>query len=141
MAIVPGVADRRIERVRASYAAFASWDAEALVALYHPDAVWDLGTLAAAAPRRLWEGHAGVRDLLAENAATLAAFEPRVLELRLDGERLLVRGAYRLSVERMPGFDVESTYGNVFEFRDGLILRVTNTDDPPPGWENATPVE
>lgn len=133
------MSDARIERLRASYTAFATRDSELLLAQYDPDVVWDFGPMAAAASRRIWEGHAGLRDLLDDFAATLADYDVRILELRSHGEGMLVRGAFRAFVAHMPEVGVESTFGQIIEFREGLISRVLNTDDPPPGWEDAAP--
>jgi len=129
------------ERVWASYAAFVARDGERLVAQYDPEIVWDFGPMAAAAPQRIWTGHAGLRALLDEFAATLADYDVRPLELRWHGEQVLVRATFRAFVAHMPEVGVESTFGQVIDFREGLIFRVLNTDDPPPGWENATPAE
>jgi len=129
------------ERVRASYAAIAARDAERLVAQYDPEVVWDFGPMAAATPQRIWEGHAGLRDMLDEFATTLADYDLQPLELRWHGEQMLVRGVFRAFVAHMPEVGVESTFGQVIDFREGLIFRVLNTDDPPPGWEDATPAE
>jgi len=135
------VSASEIERVRASYAAFVARDREGLVAQYDPDVMWDFGPMAAATPRRIWEGHAGLRDMLDEFAATLADYDLRLLELRRLGDRILVRGAFRAFVAHMPEVGVESAFGQVIEFREGRIYRVLNTDDPPPGWEEGVPAE
>ena len=62
-----------------------------------------------------------------------------MLELRLANERLLVRGsmhgrnrALRIDVASLP-------FGQVVEFSERKVLRVTQTDDPPPGWDDAVP--
>ncbi len=132
--------DWGVQQAPASYAAFVAGDADALVALYHRECVWDFGPMAAAFPRREWRGHEGVRDLVGEFGATLADFEPSIAELRRDGDRMLVRGAARLDLERASPLVVQGGFGQVVEFRDERILRVTVTDDPPPGWDDATPV-
>jgi hypothetical protein len=63
-----------------------------------------------------------------------------VLELRADDERLLVRGSMH-GRNRALGIDVASLpFGQVVEFSDRKVLRVTQTDDPPPGWADAMPV-
>ena len=42
---------------------------------------------------------------------------------------------------RALGIDVASLpFGQVIEFSDRKVLRVTQTDDPPPGWGDAMPV-
>ncbi len=132
--------DWRVERVRASYAAFAAVDADAFVALYDAACIWDFGPMAAAFPQRYWRGVQGLRDLIREFGTTLADFEPTIVALRRDGERVLVRAAARLDLARPSALVVEGVFGQLVEFRDGRILHVTVTEDPPPGWEGATPV-
>jgi len=37
--------------------------------------------------------------------------------------------------------EVSRSFWQEIEFRDGLILGVTPFDEPPPGWDDATPLD
>ena len=59
-------------------------------------------------------------------------------QARAAGERILVRSWV---AGRSDAFgDVSQRQAQVLEFRDGRILRITQTEDPPPGWEEARPL-
>jgi hypothetical protein len=116
-------------------------DADALVKLYEPDCEWDLGPMAGVGLGPVYRGHAGLRDLLREFTGAFEGFAPRIIELRLWGEQLLIRAD---AVGRSRLMEIETTnapYGQVAEFRNRRGLRVTHTSDPPPNWDEAQPVE
>ena len=134
------MADSRLELLRRSYAAYAAGDADAAVEVWHPECEWDMGLNAAATSEPVFRGHDGIRTFITETSST-ADVQADILEVRGDGDRLLIRGMNRF---HMRAYEVDLTnqpFGQVCEFKDGLILRVTQTDDPPPGWEDAEPVE
>ena len=126
--------DWRAEVCRSSYAAFVAGDAEALVKLYEPDCEWDVGPMAAAGAGPVFRGHAGLRDWMAELTGAFDGFAPRIMEIRKSGDRLLVRGD-AIGTSQVMGVDTATApFGQVIEFRNRRILRVTHTDDPPTNW-------
>lgn len=133
--------DWRIDLVRASYDAFAASDADALVPLYDPECVFDFGPAGAAMPQREWHGPDGLRGILEEFRATASSMVPSIVELRSNGEDVLVRLRARVGVEHDDApIAVDQAFGQVITFRARGILRATLTDDPPPGWADATPL-
>jgi ketosteroid isomerase-like protein len=129
--------DSRLDLLRRSYAAFSASDPDAQVAVWHPDCEWDMGPNVLS--EAVFRGHDGLRSFIAETTSLADRVEAEILEVRGHGEDVLIRGvnrfrAYERTVTNQP-------FGQVCEFRDGLIFRVTQTHDPPPGWEEATPIE
>ena len=92
-------------------------------------------------PVPVFYGYDGIREFIAIVAETAETIDARMLETRSLGPNVLTRG---FNTFRMRRHDVDLTnqpFGQVCEFKDGLILRVTQTDDPPPGWEDAEALE
>jgi ketosteroid isomerase-like protein len=134
------VSDWRSELLRASYAAFDRLDADAAVQLHHPDCEWETGVASAALGEAVYRGHDGVRALMSAVRDVFPDWHPEIAELRAreDGA-LLVHSRVR-ATSRDSGMPVEiPAMGQVIEFRDRKIARVTQTSFPPPGWETATP--
>jgi len=134
------VSDWRVDLVRASYAAFAAAAADALVALYDEACEWDWGPASAATPQRHYRGHAGLRELMEELHDVWNGFQPSIAELRVADQVLLARGS-GTGRSRREALALDWAFGQVLEFRDEKLLRVTVTEDPPPGWDDAEPVE
>jgi hypothetical protein len=79
--------------------------------------------------------------MFSELTAAFEAFAPRILELRLSGEQLLVR-ADAIGKSEMMGVETATApFGQVIDFNDRRILRVSHTYDPPPDWDDAQPVQ
>jgi hypothetical protein len=68
-------------------------------------------------------------------------FAPRILQIRLLGERLLIRGDAVGTSRLMRVETATAPFGQIIEFREGRILNVSHSSDPPPGWDDAEPVE
>jgi ketosteroid isomerase-like protein len=135
------VTDWRVDLCRSSYAAYVAADADALVELYDADCEWDVGPMAATGLGPAYRGHAGLRQMFSELTAAFEAFAPRILELRLSGEQLLVRADAFGKSEMMGVETATAPFGQVIDFNDRRILRVSHTYDPPPDWDDAQPVQ
>ena len=92
--------------------------------------------MAAVAPVSEWRGHDGIRDFIAAIRAEFESYSTEILECRWHGDRLLVRATNTVGT-RTVDQPLESHVGQVIEFREGLMTRVVQTDDPPPGWDEA----
>jgi hypothetical protein len=133
------VTDLRLDLLRRSYAGFNAMDPEAISVFWHADCEWHMGDQGLADP--VFHGHDGIRAFIGEIATIADGIESEILEVRDDGGNLLIRGVNSFHIR---DHDVDATnqpFGQVAEFRDGLIFRITQTDDPPPGWESAAPIE
>jgi hypothetical protein len=135
-------ATEKLALCRRSYAAFGDGpDLDALLPLYHPECEWRMGWMSAAFGTEAFRGHDGLRALV----AALEAFEDFVVEIDeakiTDDGKVLLRGhsSGRSRATNMelstPPFWQEGT------FRDGLIVRIVQDDEPPPGWDEATPLD
>jgi hypothetical protein len=79
--------------------------------------------------------------MMHEYTGAFESFAPRIMELRLWGEQLLIRADVS-GKSQMMGIEITSApFGQVAEFRNPRLLRVTQTVDPPPNWDEAQPVE
>ena len=133
--------DWRVRLCRGSYAAWAAGDLEGVLELYDPECEWDMGPMAAAGLGPVFEGHAGLRRLFADlTGAFPEGFAPRIMELRLLGDQLLVRGDAIGTSELVQVETTTAPYGQIIDFKDGRIRKVSQTDDPPPDWDKANAV-
>jgi ketosteroid isomerase-like protein len=137
---VPSVTDWRVDLCRRSYAAWVAGDAEALIELYDPDCEWDVGPMAATGLGPVYRGHIGLRAMLGELTGAFEGFAPRILELRVFGEALLIRGDAIGTSQLMHVETATAPFGQAIEFKQRRILRVSQTEDPPPNWDEAQPV-
>jgi ketosteroid isomerase-like protein len=134
------VTDSRLELLERSYEAFAASDAEAAVTVWHPDCEWDMGPAGVVSPEAVWRGHDGIRAFFGEVARTADRVDATMLGVRSEGDKLLVRGVNHFSLRDTQAEVSNQPFGQVCEFRDGLLWHVTQTEDPPPGWDDADPV-
>jgi ketosteroid isomerase-like protein len=131
--------DWRAELCYDSYAAFRRRDADAAAALYDPECEWELGAASAALGETAYRGHLGVQALMSDINEVFPDWEPTVEELRLREDGAVLVRARGGGTARDTGIPLEMpVLSQVIEFRDRRILRVTQTEFPPPGWEEAT---
>ena len=116
-----------IEVVGRAYEAFKALDAEALIAVADPEI--EFGT-SAAAPGGTYRGHPGVRRYMKELEGAFGdrweAEIERVADVG-DGRVILVA---RIFGAGKAGEPLELRVGNVWELRDGKLLRGTVYLDP-----------
>jgi ketosteroid isomerase-like protein len=132
------VSDWRIELVRASYAAFTRLDEDAAVELHDPECEWETGSSSAALGETSYHGHDGVRALIGALREVFPDWHPEIAELRAREDGVLLVHSRVRGTARGSGMPVEiPAMGQVIEFRDRRILKVIQTEFPPPGWESA----
>jgi len=130
--------EERLELTRRSYAAWSAADVEGTVALFDPECEWRLGDVGAALGADVYRGHDGLRQFMHDLLTFFEGMHGEIDQARAAGERILVRSWV---AGRSGAFgDVSQRQAQVLEFRDGRILRITQTEDPPPGWEEARPL-
>lgn len=115
--------------VRALFAAFATRDAEASLALVHPDLeFWAEPTAELAEHPEPYRGHAGWREYLADVERVWAAFRVEPTDFRVAGTGVI---AFGRAEGRPHGTDERRRVPAiwVFRLRDGLIVfgRVART--------------
>jgi hypothetical protein len=79
--------------------------------------------------------------MMHEYTGAFESFAPRIMELRLWRGQLLIRADVSGKSQMMGIETASAPFGQVVEFRNSRVLRVTQTDDPPPNWDEAQPVE
>jgi hypothetical protein len=99
-----------------------------------------MGPMAATGLGPVYREHAGLRQMFEELTGAFDDFAPRILELRLSGQQLLVRADAIGNRELMGVETATAPFGQVIEFKDRRILSVSQTYDPPPNWHEARPV-
>jgi ketosteroid isomerase-like protein len=130
--------EERLELTRRSYAAWSAGDEDGVVALFHPECEWRLGDLGAALGAEGYRGHDGMRQFMRDLTTFFQGMRGEITEARAAGDRILVRSWV---AGRSDAFgDISQRQAQVVEFRDGRILRISQTRDPPPGWEEARPL-
>ena len=131
--------DWRADLCHQSYAAFRRRDADGVVELYDPECEWLVGTASAALGETAYHGHIGVQTLMTDINEVFPDWHPVIEEIRLrDDGAALIRARVE-GTARDTGMSLQMpVLAQVIEFRDRRILRVTQTDFPPPGWDAAT---
>ena len=132
----------KLALVQRSYAAFnAGLDIEALIPLYHPECEWRMGPMGAAFGTESFRGHDGLRAWLSAIDEGFEELAWEIDEVKITGQGVvLLRG--RVSA-RSRGIHMELSlpaFWQELAFRDRLLLSVVQYDEPPPGWDEATPI-
>jgi SnoaL-like domain len=120
-----------------SYEAFSAGpDVEALIPLYAPACEWTVGSRALDTPA-VYYGHDGLRQFAAWFGEWVSSFRVTIEEARIatDG-RLLIRHRVDLTSAVM-GVEVSEVRWQEGDFTGGQILRVTELEEPPVGWDRA----
>jgi ketosteroid isomerase-like protein len=125
-----------------SYAAFnAGPDIDALLAVWHPECEWRMGPWGAVLGTESFRGHDGLRAWVAALEEGWEDLAVEIDEARITGEGVvLVRGHSR---GRSRGTHMEFSTPRFWQrstYRDGLIFSVEQFDEPPPEWDEATPI-
>jgi ketosteroid isomerase-like protein len=113
------MAHDNVETFRRGVESIQLGDAEAGVAIAHPDVVIEP---LRAATEGVFVGHAGVRDFFADTAATFDLFQPQYTDVRDLGDRVLAIGSLRVR-GRGSGVETDIPTAAIAEYRDGLLWR------------------
>lgn len=113
------MSQENVEAFRRTAEAIKRGDAEAVVALSHPEMVFE--------PRRTategaFVGHDGAREFMADTAETFEVFVPDYTDVRDLGDRVLAIGSIRVR-GRGSGVETDIPSAAIVEFRDGLAWR------------------
>ena len=101
-----------------------------------------MGAASAALGRETYEGHDGLRQLIRDVGDVFPDWHPTIEELRLRDDGALLVVARVDATSRDSGMPlVMPQLAQVIEFRGRVIERITQTEFPPPGWDDAAEVE
>jgi ketosteroid isomerase-like protein len=119
-----GSSGKDAEAVRRYYAAWTARDLDTMLAIAHPD-IEATPTLGLLYDRRVYRGHDGIADWVAETSRRWERFEPEVLDaFEHDG---LTIAFIRLTADSgHEGFDAR--FAVLHEFRDGRMLTLHGRD-------------
>ena len=110
-----------IEVVKATFAAFAARDLEAVLALSAPDIEFTAVTGEHAGRTEPYRGHDGMREYFRDVAVRLGGAAPHPREFRASGDLILVTG--RVSA-RSRSRTVTGSTGWIWRVRDGKVVYV-----------------
>jgi uncharacterized protein len=112
-----------VEIVRRVWESAERGDTEGAFALYDPAIVWESHYSGPIERGGLYEGHDGVRRFFREWLEAFATYEARAETFIEAGDRVVV--GYRVSGRgKGSGIEIDMTRWNVYEIRNGLIIRV-----------------
>ncbi len=132
--------DWRVDLLERSYVAFEGLDPDVILPLYAPDCEWILGELGLAFGTTHYEGHDGLRSLIASLREIFPDWSPRIEEIRERDDGALLVTFRAVGTAQRGGVPLDVQAGQIVEFADGLIARITQTTTAPPGWEEAKPI-
>jgi ketosteroid isomerase-like protein len=124
---VPSAHAELIER---SYRAFRDDDIEALLGLYHPEAVFDMTHWEGFPDARSYRGLAGIEEILRTLRDVFGQLNVRPVEIvDVETNRMFVKGSMSIR-GKVSGVELEvPPFAQIFEFRDDLILRADAYSD------------
>jgi ketosteroid isomerase-like protein len=125
-----------------SYAAFnAGPDIDALLPVWHPQCEWRMGSMGAAFGAESFRGHDGLRAWVAAIDEGWKSFAVEIDEARITGEGVVLVRSHAHGRSRDTHIELSiPAYWQRSTFRDGLIFSVEHLDEPPPEWDDATPI-
>ena len=116
--------------VHRSYRAFRENDLEALLATYHPEAVFDFTHWEGFPEAAVYRGRTGTEEVFRMLRDVFGEFNVQPIEIiEVGADRVLITG--RLTIRgKASGVELDAPpFAQVAEFRDGLIARVENYSD------------
>jgi ketosteroid isomerase-like protein len=127
---------------RRSYAAFSAGpDIDALLPLYDHECEWHMGPMGGAFGTEAFRGHDGLRAWARALAEGFEDFHVNIDEARVTGEGLLLLRGHARGRARNTGMEVSlPLFWQQMEFRRSRVRRIEQFEEPPPGWDTATPV-
>jgi len=110
------MSSENVEWIRAGFEAHNRGDVDALVAVYHPEAVFEtllLGT---------HHGNESIRVIYEENQKTMSGYDVVPVEL-IDAGDKVVAVAQAVGAGQASEIALDEAFAFVFTFKDGLVIR------------------
>ena len=110
------MSSENVEWIRAGFEAHNRGDVDALVAVYHPEAVFEtllLGT---------HHGNESIRVIFEENQKTMSGYDVVPVEL-IDAGDKVVAVAKAVGAGKASEIALDEPFAFVFTFKDGLVIR------------------
>ena len=121
---------KNLDVVRRIYDAAARRDVRTPFELYADDVVWDVSNARRAAmnPKRVYEGHEGVREFWRDALSVFGRVDFEVENL-IDADDQVLAVIREREVGRASGVPVETTHLAVWTLADGKVTRMQLFDD------------
>jgi ketosteroid isomerase-like protein len=127
----------RLDLVKRSWSAFSNRDADALTPLFAPDCEWTMTPAVAAMLGERFIGHDGIRSLVQIFVDNASSLRGEIVEAKVAEDGTLLLEGRNVARSAVVGAETEFRLWQVIEFQDRFILRVTDLEEPPPGWDTA----
>jgi ketosteroid isomerase-like protein len=115
-----------VERTLSAYEFADCGDYDVLMRFFGPDATWDMSPMGLG----LYEGEASVRRFFKDWRGSYEEYETKVSEVLEPGTGITFAVLVQEGRPRGSEGHVEIRYAAVFQWVEGLIVRVTNYPDP-----------
>jgi hypothetical protein len=101
-----------------------------------------MGSMGAAFGTEAFRGHEGLRAWVAAIDEGWESFLVEIDEAKISREGDVLLRGHGSGRARTAGMELSiPSYWQEIAFRDGLAVRVVQLDEPPPGWDEATPLD
>jgi hypothetical protein len=131
----------KLALTKRAYAAFSPPDIASIILLYHPECEWRMAPGRAAFGTDAFHGHDGLREFVSFIDEAADSYAAEIDEVRITREgALLIHNTTHARSSGAAQLELSSKGWQAIEFRDGLILTITQSAGPPPGWDEAIPV-
>jgi ketosteroid isomerase-like protein len=121
------VSRENVNVVLRTFRAFRERDDEALFANYASDIEWDLRGYSPWADQQLFRGHDGVREFFRQWLADFDGYTTEARDPVDAGDRVVITVVDR-AVGKRSGVPIERIHGQVWTFRQGLVVRIEILD-------------
>jgi ketosteroid isomerase-like protein len=121
------MSQENVEIVLNTFRAFQERDDDALFANYATDIEWDLRGYSPWTDQQVFRGHEGIRRFFRLWLEGFTDYETRAVDPVDVGERVVVTVVDRAEGRRS-GAPIERIHGQVWTFRDGMVVRVQILD-------------
>jgi ketosteroid isomerase-like protein len=121
------VSRENVNVVLRTFRAFRERDDEALFANYASDIEWDLRGYSPWTDQQLFRGHDGVREFFRQWLADFDGYTTEARDPVDAGDRVVITVVDR-AVGKRSGVPIERVHGQVWTFRQGLVVRIEILD-------------
>jgi ketosteroid isomerase-like protein len=132
--------EEKLRVLLTGHAAFSERDVDGVIRIYAPDCEYMVQPSAEAMVGAGAIGHDALRAMLRVYFEAVSSLKLEILEAKIGAEGVLLTRERGSMVSAVVGVELSQGTWHATEFRDGLILRRTDFEGPPPGWDEAEPV-
>jgi limonene-1,2-epoxide hydrolase len=129
--------EEKLRFLLAGHAAFSERDVDGVIRIYAPDCEYVVQPSSVAMVGEGAVGHDGLRAMLQVYFEAVSSLKLEILEAKIGAEGVLMTRERISAVSAVMGVELSQGMWHATEFRDALILKRTDFQEPPPGWDAA----